>query len=205
MNLYEHYILPELIQLVCSNKHFHEKRQSIIPLATGRVLEIGMGSGINLPFYNDRQVEHILALEPSDRLRKKALQQCAHINIPVELCANGAEDIPLEQHSIDTIVTTFTLCSIAEIEKALKEMRRVLKPEGTLLFCEHGLAPENNIQKWQNRINPWWKRVAGGCHLNRDIHTLIQQSGFSMDETDHQYMQGPKTFSYIYKGIARPR
>lgn len=205
MNLYERFILPELIQLVCSNKQFREKRLSLIPQASGRVLEIGMGSGLNLPFYNTEQVKHILALEPSERLRQKAHHQSTLITIPVELSSHGAEDIPLEQHTIDTVVTTFTLCSVTEIEKALQEMRRVLKPQGTLLFCEHGLAPENKVQRWQHRLNPWWGKIAGGCHLNRDIHQLIEQAGFKLPETDHQYMPGPKTFSYLYKGVARPR
>ncbi len=205
MNLYEKYILPELIHLACSNKRFGEKRQSILPLASGRVLEIGMGSGLNLPFYNRANIERIFGLEPSDRLRTKTQALATELNIALELSANGAEDIPLGNHSVDTIVTTFTLCSIANIEQALEEMRRVLKTDGKLLFCEHGRAPEHGIQRWQDRINPLWKKMAGGCNLNRDIDSLLRQSGFMVAQHDYQYMQGPRAFSFIYKGIARLR
>ncbi len=205
MNLYQKYILPELIQLACSNNRFTEKRQSLLPQASGRVLEIGIGSGLNLPFYSEEQVEHITGLEPNERLRQKASAVAKEINIAVALSTNGAEDIPLDTQSIDTIVTTFTLCSIDKLEKALEEMRRVLKPNGVMLFCEHGYAPEQNIQIWQNRLNPFWKKIAGGCHLNRDFDTLIKQAGFTITQGDYQYMQGPRAFSYIYKGIAKPR
>ncbi len=204
MKLYDTYIVPALIRIACSNKRFAEMRQALLPRASGHVLEIGIGSGLNLPFYDQATVKRIFALEPSGQLRKHALDRAKELNIPVELSANGAEAIPLKKQSIDTIVTTFTLCSIANIELALEEMRRVLKTDGTLIFCEHGRAPENHIQRWQDRINPYWKKMAGGCNINRDIHQLIKQAGFSIDETDYQYMQGPKTFSYIYKGIARP-
>lgn len=179
-------------------------RQVLLPHASGNVLEIGMGSGLNLPFYNQATVKRIFALEPSDQLRKNAMRMIEKINIPVELSAHGAESIPLENQSMDTIVTTFTLCSITDIERALREMHRVLKTDGTLMFCEHGRAPENHIQRWQDRINPYWKKLAGGCNINRDIHALIKQAGFSINESHCDYMQGPKTFSYIYKGIARP-
>lgn len=179
-------------------------RQDLLPYASGNVLEIGIGSGLNLPFYNQATVKRIFALEPSDQLRKNAMSMVEKINIPVELSAHGAEAIPLEKQSMDTIVTTFTLCSITDIEQALREMRRVLKTDGTLMFCEHGRAPENHIQRWQDRINPYWKKLAGGCNINRDIHALIKQAGFTINESHSEYMQGPKTFSYIYKGIARP-
>jgi len=204
MKLYDKYIVPALIRLVCSNPRFTEMRQSLLPKARGNVLEIGIGSGLNLPFYDHSSVTHIVGLEPSEQLRQHALKKINALNIPVEILPHGAENIPLESRSIDTIVTTFTLCSITEIQRALEEMRRVLKPDGELLFCEHGRAPEQQVQRWQDRINPYWKKMAGGCNVNRDIHTLILQAGFLIEEPDHQYMQGPKTFSYIYKGFAKP-
>ncbi|HEC30192.1 MAG TPA: class I SAM-dependent methyltransferase [Gammaproteobacteria bacterium] len=202
MSIYDDHILPRLIHLVCSGKQFNEKRQSLVPMASGRVLEIGMGSGLNLPFYQDQRVERIFGLEPSRQLRSKAAMASDRIDIPVELISNGAEDIPMERHSIDTVLVTFTLCSIPEIEKALREMHRVLKPDGNLYFCEHGRAPEQNVRRWQDRLNPTWKKVAGGCNLNRNIPELIKQAGFELQKLDCQYMKGPRPMSYIFKGQA---
>jgi ubiquinone/menaquinone biosynthesis C-methylase UbiE len=203
MKLYDQYIVPALIRLVCSNRRFNEMRRSLVPHAEGVVLEIGLGSGLNLPYYNASKVKRIVALEPSTQLRRSAQQRIEHSMIPVEVSADGAESIALANHSIDSIVTTFTLCSIAEIQQALSEMRRVLKPDGNLLFCEHGRAPDAEIQRWQDRLNPYWKKMAGGCHLNRDIDQLITNAGFKTTQRDYNYMPGPKTMGFIYKGIAR--
>ena len=123
---------------------------------------------------------------------------------PLELLDNVAEDIPLDNNSVDSVVITFTMCSIEHIESALHEARRVLKSNGQLLFCEHGLAPDHKVQRWQNRLNPMWKKLAGGCHLDRDITSLVQQNGFSLDTVEQTYMKGPKAFSFIYKGNAKP-
>ena len=203
MSLYEKYVIPELIQFVCGRKQFVQQRQSILPHARGNVLEIGMGAGANLPFYAQDKVKHIFGLEPSYRLQEKARELGNSIDSEIEFINNGAEDIPLENNSVDTAVITFTMCSIMQIQQAMEETRRVLKADGQLLFCEHGLAPEASVQRWQNRLNPIWKKLAGGCHLNRDIPSIIEQAGFQIEEIDQEYMQGPRPFSYIFKGIAK--
>jgi len=202
MSFYDHYILPELIQFICSRKRFQERRQSILSHAKGNVLDIGMGSGTNLPFLTNSNIKHIYGLEPSERLRNKATTLSDKLKLSINTIANGAEDIPLDKHSIDTVIVTFTMCTIPDIEIALREMQRVLKPGGQLLFCEHGRAPEEQIQKWQNRLNPMWKKISGGCNLNRDIPELITQAGLGIQTIDQHYMQGPKAMSFIHKGIA---
>lgn len=161
-----------------------------------------MGSGTNLPFLNNPDVKHIIGLEPAERLRKKARTLSGKLDLPIDIIANGAEDIPLETHSVDTVIVTFTMCTIPDIETALTEMVRVLKPGGQFLFCEHGKAPEEQVQRWQNRLNPAWKKIAGGCNLNRDIPTLIKQAGLDIKTLDQHYMSGPKATSFIHKGIA---
>lgn len=203
MKLYDQYIVPSLIKLVCSNRRFSEMRRTLLPHADGVVLEIGLGSGLNLPFYDTTRVTKILAIEPSEQLRRSAQQRIENTSISVEVSAERAEAIALADHSIDTVVTTFTLCSIAEVHQALTEMRRVLKPDGQLLFCEHGRAPDKSVQRWQDRLNPYWKKLAGGCHLNRDIDQLITTAGFNTISRDYNYMSGPRTLGYIYKGIAQ--
>ena len=202
MSFYERYILPELIHFICSRKQFQENRQTILKHAKGTVLDIGMGSGTNLPLLSNSNVKHIIGLEPSERLREKALSTAEKNNLCIETIPYGAEDIPLEKHSIDSAILTFTMCTIPDIDTALKEINRVLKPGGQLLFCEHGRAPEKNIQKWQNRLNPTWKKIAGGCNLNRNIPELINQTGLNIKMLDQGYMRGPKAMSFIHKGIA---
>ncbi|NOY65793.1 MAG: class I SAM-dependent methyltransferase [Gammaproteobacteria bacterium] len=202
MSLYERYILPELIQYICNRKQFKERRQSILHHAKGTVLDIGMGSGTNLPFLKTPDIKHIFGLEPSERLRHKAMINADKLDLRIEPISNGAEDIPLEKHSVDTAILTFTMCTIPDIDKALKEINRVLKPGGQLLFCEHGRAPDENILRWQNRLNPVWKKIAGGCNLNRNIPELIKQADFKIQTIDQSYMPGPKAMSFIHKGVA---
>jgi len=171
--------------------------------AEGRVLEIGIGSGLNLPFYTPR-VHELLGLEPSARLVAMARHASSQSFLPVTLIEGSAEAIPLEDESIDTVVTTWTLCTIPRVTQALGEMRRVLKPGGQLLFVEHGLAPEDSVRKWQDRLTPVWKRIGGGCHLNRAIPALIETAGFDVGEIKAGYIRGPKPMTYIYEGRARP-
>ena len=201
MSFYERRVLPWLIDLCMRNKEARRYRERIIPRATGRVLEVGVGSGLNLPFYG-AGVRHLFALEPSPQLRKMASRRTRGTPFTVEFLDRSAEEIPLERGSVDTVVTTWTLCTIPNAVRALEEMKRVLKPSGSLLFVEHGLAPEPGVQAWQHRLNPLWNRIGGGCNLDRKIDELIVQSGFRLADLETEYAKGPKPMSYIYCGRA---
>jgi ubiquinone/menaquinone biosynthesis C-methylase UbiE len=202
MGFYENRILPHLINLAMRNRHIVPYRERIVPAAEGRVLEVGIGSGLNLPFYGP-QVREILGLEPSPKLIAMARGAASSSSAPVTFIEGSAEAIPLDKASIDTVVTTWTLCSIPAAVQALEEMRRVLKPGGQLLFVEHGLAAEDNVRRWQDRLTPLWKRFGGGCHLNRSIRSLIETAGFRIAEIDTSYAKGPKPMSFMYEGRAR--
>jgi ubiquinone/menaquinone biosynthesis C-methylase UbiE len=202
VNVYEQYVLPRLIHWVGSSKIATAERRKFIPLASGTVLEVGIGSGLNLPFYGP-QVHRLYALDPSRELWKMARQRVREAPFPVEFLAASAERIPLEDMSVDTVVTTWTLCTIPNPLKALTDMRRVLKPEGRLIFVEHGRSPDPGVLTWQNRLTPVWKRIAGGCHLNRQIDDLIADAGFDIAQIERGYSRGPKPMTYLYKGLAR--
>jgi ubiquinone/menaquinone biosynthesis C-methylase UbiE len=203
MGFYDDRILPYVINLAMRNRELRPYRERVISAAEGRVLEIGIGSGLNLPFY--RGAHDILGLEPSPRLAEMSRQAAKRHSARVELIEGSAEAIPLDNHSVDTVVTTWTLCSIPQASLALSEMRRVLKPSGQLLFVEHGRAPQENVRKWQDRLTPMWKRIGGGCHLNRPIRDLIERAGFSIQQIETGYMRGPKPMSFMYEGRARPQ
>jgi ubiquinone/menaquinone biosynthesis C-methylase UbiE len=204
MGFYQDRILPRLIDLTMGQARFAAYRGRVVPAAEGRVLEIGIGSGLNLPFYG-RSVRQVIGLDPSRRLLAMARQAEPSGAGAVELVEGSAEEIPLERASVDSIVTTWTLCSIPDAPRALAEMRRVLRPGGRLLFVEHGRAPEPNIVWWQDRLTPAWKRLGGGCHLNRAIATLIEGAGFGLDRLETGYMRGPRPMTFMYEGSARPR
>jgi len=204
MGIYNTFVLPKLTHWVCSQKDIADQRRRIVPLARGRVLEIGMGSGLNLPFYNPDRIEFVWGLDPSEGLIKMAGRKSARLPFPVRLMNFSGEDIPLENHSADTVVVTYTLCSIPDVLKALKEMHRVLKPGGRLLFCEHGRSPDAPVTRWQDAVNPLWMKVSGGCHLNRPISELIKGGGFHINHLDMQYMSPIKLISYNYLGSASP-
>jgi ubiquinone/menaquinone biosynthesis C-methylase UbiE len=203
MGLYDNCILPHVINLSMRNRDLRPYRERVLSAACGRVLEIGVGSGLNLPLYGGR-VEEIVGLEPAAPLIAMAQRSAAEARSPVSFIAASAEAIPLDTASVDTIVTTWTLCSIPDAVGALKEMRRVLRADGQLLFVEHGLAPEQNVQKWQHRLTPLWKKISGGCHLNRPIRTLLESGGFRITQLDTGYMKGPKPMTYLYEGRAQP-
>tara|TARA_Y100001001_G_C7866045_1_gene259507 strand:- start:27 stop:593 length:567 start_codon:yes stop_codon:yes gene_type:complete len=178
-------------------------RSQVVPHARGRVLEVGMGSALNLEFYNPDQVEIVYGLEPSGGMRRKAQPNLARSPVKVEWLELPGEKIPLEDHSVDTVLLTFTLCTIPDWHAALQQMKRVLKPGGELLFLEHGESPHDSTRKWQHRITPGWKKLAGGCHLNRNIADLIRQAGFEILELENLYIpKAPKIAGYIYKGRA---
>jgi ubiquinone/menaquinone biosynthesis C-methylase UbiE len=201
VGFYEEYVLPHLVNLTMRNRHLRPYRERVIAAAQGRVLEIGVGSGLNLPLYPAR-VREIVALEPSPRLLAMSRRLASGLSLPVKFIQGSAEIIPLEAGSIDTIVTTWTLCTIPAVIEALQEMRRVLGPNGQLLFVEHGLAPDKNVRKWQDWLTPAWKRIGGGCHLNRPIRAIVENGGFAIRHLETGYMKGPKPMTFLYEGRA---
>jgi ubiquinone/menaquinone biosynthesis C-methylase UbiE len=204
MGFYQDQIVPLLINLTMRRRDLADYRSRVVPAANGRVLEIGIGSGLNLPFYS-RNVQRLIGLDPSPKLLSMVRGNQRPDTPSLELIEGSAEAIPLENESIDTVVTTWTLCSIPDAGSALREMHRVLKPTGRLLFIEHGLAPESNVRWWQDHLTPAWKRIGGGCHLNRAIQNLIEDAGFQFDRIETGYMRGPKPLAFMYEGTARPR
>lgn len=204
MKFYNKYILPKLIDCVCSQNDISVSRRELVPMARGRTLEIGMGSGLNLPFYDPSKIKRVIGLEPMAEMRKMAEKKSLEVPFEVDFISLSGEKIPLENHSVDTVLVTYTLCSISDVGKALKEMKRVLKPNGELLFCEHGSSPDEHILKWQNRLNRPWKKISGGCHLNRNISELIKKNGFKIVDIKTGYISPLKLTSYNYKGIAVP-
>jgi ubiquinone/menaquinone biosynthesis C-methylase UbiE len=204
MSLYEEKILPHIIDRACSIGQVMKLRSQVVPQARGTVLEVGMGSGLNLEFYDADKVDLVYGLEPSTGMRKKARPNLAKSKVKVEWLDLPGEQIPLADNSVDTVLLTFTLCTIPDWQAALEQMKRVLRPDGELLFLEHGQSPHQSTRTWQNRITPAWKKVAGGCHLNRPITELIQQTGFRIMELENLYVpKAPKIAGYIYKGRAR--
>jgi ubiquinone/menaquinone biosynthesis C-methylase UbiE len=203
MSFYEDRVLPHLIDLACSAKPNQKQREKIVPLARGEVLEIGFGSGLNLPFYDARKVHKIWGLEPSEGMRRKALPMVEASGLQVEFIDLPGERIPLEANSVDTVLVTYSLCTIPDAVAALEGMRRVLKPGGSLLYCEHGTAPDASVRRWQRRLNPAWSRVAGGCNMDRDIPGLLAKGGFEITVDERMYIPGIRILSYNYWGTAR--
>jgi len=206
MGLYERYILPHIIDMSCGAPAISKQREKVVPLAEGRVLEVGMGSGLNLAYYNPDKVDLVFGLEPSEGMRQKARKNLAAAPVEVKWLDLPGEEIPLQDKSVDTVVLTYTLCTIADFRSALAGMRRVLKPGGALLFCEHGEAPDESVRRWQRRINPFWKVIAGGCNLNRPIPENITEAGFTIDKLESMYLPNtPKIAAFNYWGRASVR
>ncbi len=185
------------------NKRLRPYRERVAGAAEGRVLDVGVGSGLNLPFYA-RNAQEIFGLDPSPRLLTRAQTNAQHFHNPIHLIEGSAERIPLADRSLDTIVMTWTGCSIPEVCTALEEMRRVLKIGGRLLFVEHGRAPEASVARWQDRLDPFWHRLSGGCHLNRKIDDLLSDAGFRIDRLETGYIPGPRLMTFLYEGAATP-
>ena len=203
-NFYEENVLPHLINCACNNKATNLQRSIIVPKASGIVLEIGFGTGLNLPYYDKDKVHHLWVLEPSKKLLQLAKRNINNTGLSMNILNCLAEDIPLPDNSVDDVLITYTMCTIVEPIKANKEIRRVLKKNGSLLFCEHGIAINDKDVKLQKRINPFWEKIAGGCQLTRDIPTIISQSGFKIDQLAHGYVRGiPKFAGYNYLGSAK--
>lgn len=203
VGFYDDRILPHVIAVGMRQVRFLPYRRRLIARARGRVLEIGVGSGPNLPLY--ARGVHVLGVEPSPRLLSMAREVQRAGGYPVELIEGSAEALPLDAGSVDTVVTTWTLCSIPDVGAALREMRRVVTSRGQLLFVEHGRSPDEKVRRWQDRLTPVWKRVAGGCHLNRPIARLVEDAGFGIEQLDTGYMEGPRPMTFMYEGTARPR
>lgn len=203
MGVYDKYFLAPFINCACGTKPILYQRKKVVPLCEGRVLEVGMGSALNLPYYDRDKVEFIWGLEPSEAMRDKAAANIEKSGLEVKLIDLPGEEIPLEDNSVDTVLLTYTLCTIPDWHTALEQMRRVLKPGGKLIFTEHGEAPDAGVLKWQNRINPLWKKFAGGCNLNRPIPRLLSDTGFEVKDMNAMYLPStPKLFAYNYWGVA---
>ena len=204
MGLYDRFILPQVIELAMRQKNFAPFRERVVGAARGRVLEIGIGSGLNLASYRSG-AEGVYGVDPSTELLAKASQRIDAARVLVKLVEGSAEKLPFDDRCFDTVVMTFTLCSIPDAALAVREMRRVLRPEGELRFVEHGQAPDPAVVRWQHRLTPVWKRLGGGCHLNRKIDDLIKAGGFRIDRLRTDYLESaPRLFSFIYEGSARP-
>ena len=199
---YDRRVLPYLLDFACGMKDVSHQREKVVPRAEGTVLEIGIGTGLNMAFYDRDKVTKIIGLDPALSMHRLAEKRIAEAGLDVELIGLSAENIPLEDQSIDTVLVTYTLCSIPDPASALKEMNRVLKPTGKLIFCEHGRAPDESARRWQERLNPIWNRFAGGCHLNRDVPALLNDAGFRPDDLQSAYLQGPRPLTFNYWGQA---
>lgn len=203
MGIYARRILPPLIDYAMRRKPLLRLRESLVAGARGQVLEIGIGSGLNLPFYR-RDLEGLCGVDPSPELLAMARTQAAWVHFPVSLAEGRAEELPLEDRAVDSVVMTWTLCSVADPAQALAEIHRVLRPGGCLIFIEHGQAPEASVRGWQDQLTPLWRRVAGGCHLNRPIDRLIEAAGFQLTELESGYLvRGPRALTFHYRGRAQ--
>jgi ubiquinone/menaquinone biosynthesis C-methylase UbiE len=201
VNFYDRWVLPPILDLVMRQNQLEKYRREVVAAAIGRVLEVGVGSGLNFPHYG-KQVEIVFGIDPSPRLLAIARRRADAAGVRAQLLQGSATSISLADSTIDTVVMTWTLCSITNPLAALREMRRVLKPDGQLLFVEHGLSPEPRVERWQHRLTPIWCHVAGGCHLDRKTDDLIRTAGFDMASLRTEYAQGPRPMTYMYVGRA---
>jgi len=201
-DLYDRYLLPYFIDMAAGVMPLERQRKIVVPAARGRVLEIGFGTGLNLPFYDISRVTEIIGIEPSEPMRRLARKRLGRSALPVTLVDAGAEDMPFENGSFDTVLLTFTLCSVSEPLEALREMGRVLAPNGRLLFCEHSRSPHDSVSRWQDLLTPWWKRVSGGCHLDRDVVDLLQLAGFDCPVLERFYATKLRPWTWITRGEA---
>jgi len=199
---YDRHILPVALDFTCGLPMVGRQRQLIVPLAQGRVLEVGIGTGLNMRYYDKSRVTKIVGLDPALELHPLARERIAQAGLEVELLGLSAENIPLPDASFDTVLITYTLCTIPDPLAALREMRRVLAPGGKLLYCEHGRAPDASVQRWQERLQPLWGKLAGGCHLGRDIPALLRAAGFQLPDLHTGYLPGPRPMTFHYWGVA---
>jgi ubiquinone/menaquinone biosynthesis C-methylase UbiE len=203
MSFYDDRILPRLINLACSSKPTRKQREKIVHRAYGDVLEIGFGGGLNLRHYDRDNVRKVFGLEPSEGMRNSAARLIAESDVEVELIDLPGEEIPLDDNSVDSVLVTYTLCTIPDAVAAVRGMRRVLKSGGHLFYCEHGKAPDQDVYRWQRRLNPGWRRISGGCNMDRDIPALLREGGFDIEDDNRMYIPGIRALSYNYWGAAR--
>lgn len=202
MGLYGKYVLPRVVHFTCSRRPNMRQRAKVVPLARGHVLEVGIGSGLNLTYFDPSMVSRVWGVDPSPEMTAMAAKAARSVPIEVELIECSADDIPLDDDSVDTALVTYTLCTIPHPEPALREVARVLRPDGTLVFCEHGAAPDQAVRRWQDAANPIWRRLGGGCHLNREIPALIENGGFRITDLNTMYVPGWRPASFNYWGTA---
>ena len=201
-NWYDRHVLPYVLDIACGLKPVRQQREKVVPLAHGRVLEIGIGTGLNLAHYDKAKVQKIVGLDPAMEMHRLARKRMKRAGLAVELSGLSAEKIPFESGAFDTVLVTYTLCSIPDPVAALKEMRRMLAPGAKLIFCEHGVAPDAAVRRWQDRLTPLWSKLGGGCHLNRDIPALLRQAGLYSADVQTMYLPGPRPLTYNYWGTA---
>lgn len=201
MSFYSRFVLPPILNWVMKDRRLRERREALVPNSHGAVLEIGIGSGLNLPYYDTSRVRRLCAVDPSAELLAMARKKARRLNMDVELVQQGAEHLPFPSASFDSALLTWTLCSIPDPAAALAEIRRVLKPGGELFFVEHGLSPDPGIARWQHRLTPLWRPLAGGCHLDRPVEALVR-SVFHAVDLQAFYLDGPRFITYMYEGRA---
>ncbi len=205
MGIYERYVLPRVVHWACGVRPIAKQRAKVVPAAEGRVLEIGVGTGLNLPYYDPARVTKLWGLEPAEPMRRLAAPRVEALALDFTFLDLPGEEIPLDADSVDTVVVTYTLCSIEDPTPALRGMARVLRPGGRLLFCEHGAAPDAGVRRWQDRVAPLWRRLGGGCRLNRDIPAVLDAGGFRVDRLETMYIPGWRPASFNYWGTASGR
>jgi ubiquinone/menaquinone biosynthesis C-methylase UbiE len=204
-SFYDRHVLPRLIGCACGAGPIQRQRTKIVPQARGRVLELGIGGGLNLAFYDPARVESVTGVDPSEGLRKLARTAPRPSGLKVEVLAGEAEALPFDSKSFDSVVCTFTLCSVHTPAAVLAEARRVLKPSGVFLYSEHGLSPDPEVQRWQRRIEPFWTPLAGGCHLTRPVTASIEAAGFRVETVETMYLpRAPRALGWCEWGVALP-
>jgi len=204
VSLWEEHVLPPLTKWACGQRSVDRQRAKLVPRATGRVLELGIGAGFNLPHYDAAKVDEVIGIDPSAPLRRDAEEAAARLQLPVRVLEGMAEALPVDAKSIDSVVITYTLCTIPDVEGALGELRRVLRPGGAVYFCEHGLAPDRRVRVMQRLMEPAWKRAGGGCHLTRDAPGSFARAGFELADLDSMYLPGFSPMTWNTWGVARP-
>jgi ubiquinone/menaquinone biosynthesis C-methylase UbiE len=202
MGFYDRYILPRLLEYAMKDRPIMRQRAKVVPLAHGRVLEVGIGTGLNLAFYDKSKVDKVIGLDPHPELNTMARKRAEEAGVDVDWLMLSSERIPLPDNSVDSIVITYTMCSIPDVGAALLEMARVMKPGSSMFFSEHGMAPDASVRKWQNRLDPLWGKISGGCHINRDVPKMLTDAGLAIREIDTMYLPGPRPLTFNYWGRA---